>query len=663
MRRARLQRTFLVALLLVGLLPGIMALAMTYWSSTRSLKQSIGSGFQEIARSAALRIATAVDGEIEQAVRLSLGWLPAPSVGSAPQPPAASQLQAMRPALLSDAYLKAWAAQSEDYLAVMVADATGAIVATSEKERASASQHDQPWWRDTMTGGGAAYVGPFRPTVDGLDYAFEIAVPLPSRSGLPPPGVVRLLVRRTLLMKTVLTIRVGETGHGMLVDTDGTPLICPVLPPTHHLIHKALLDQLATETAAWFVAEDDAHGDHQTIVGSAPVRFAHRLTPNSLGGHRWYAFVRQQAEETYAPIYSLLTTVGSLGLILVLGLALAGSLVGARLVAPLNALRREAEDLERQFAPGTVSDAEPASRSADPAPHASSTDEILDLAHAFQTMRTALESSMTTIRTQQAQLVRRERLASVGQLLAALAHDLRNPLGVIRSSAQLVLDARRDPAVKEEVARYIIEEVDRLTSRINDFLRYARQKPPEPTMVPADTPLRSALRQWQALGGHEHIQVEIDCAPDQPPILVDTGQVVEALVNLLINAREAMPNGGRLTLKTGQAPSGAVSLTIQDTGCGIPATQIRRIFEPFFTTKEYGTGLGLTNVQRLIEDNGGTMQVDSQEGVGTTFVIYFPTRFQTENRTPNASALEPPGGRLVPGDQAESNLPHTPSHP
>ncbi len=106
-------------------------------------------------------------------------------------------------------------------------------------------------------------------------------------------------------------------------------------------------------------------------------------------------------------------------------------------------------------------------------------DEIEDLARSFTAMRWTLEDNLRTIKLQQNELVRREKLASVGQLLAALAHDLRNPLGVIRSSAQLVLEKDQDQSVKEEVAQYIIEEVDKLSRRIHDFLRYARQKPPD----------------------------------------------------------------------------------------------------------------------------------------------------------------------------------------
>jgi two-component system sensor histidine kinase HydH len=174
------------------------------------------------------------------------------------------------------------------------------------------------------------------------------------------------------------------------------------------------------------------------------------------------------------------------------------------------------------------------------------------------------------------------------------------------------------------VARYIVDEVDRLTHRINDFLRYARQKPPEPRQVRPEALAQAALWQWKAQGGLEHVAIETRFDPSLPALAVDPDQVKEALVNLLINAREAMPPGGRLALVTRSGENGHVEIEVADTGCGIPQASLHRIFEPFFTTKEYGTGLGLTNVKRLVHDNGGTIEAWSEEGKGSRFILRFP---------------------------------------
>ncbi len=649
-RTGGLQKKFFVALLIVGILPGVAALIATYLYSTDSLKHSIGNGFQEIARSTAIRIAAAVDTEIDRAARLALvpihirhslevanqryagkseGQIRA--LLEAEQTAWSKARTAGAPLPLPDttAYLREWAQEAGYYVGVVIADRHGAVMATSTP-RTPYLNGDRDWWREAFEQR-TAYVSSIRHDPALNDYLFEVSVPILDEGHAKPVGVVGLVIRRDVLMNTILPIRIGETGHGMLLDTEGTPLICPVLPPTAHLIHEALLTQLAQDRPLWLVAEDDAHGGRNSIVGAAPVRFAHQLSTASLDGEQWFAFIRQQPEETYAPIYSLLVTVGLIGFGLVIVLASLGFLVGRRIVSPILALRREADALRRNVA--TLPDSIPTrDGTARPASIDIRTgDEIEDLARTFEAMRSALEESLRTVKTQQEELIRREKLASVGQLLAALAHDLRNPLGVIRSSAQLVLEEQQAESVKQEVARYIIEEVDRLTHRINDFLRYARQKPPEPKPVLLRDLAEAALRQWNAQGSHESIALDTNFADALGPVHVDPDQVKEALVNLLINAREAMPHGGRLMVATRAAEQGQVEIEIADTGCGIAPAHLEHIFEPFSTTKEYGTGLGLTNVKRLIQENGGFLDVQSQEGTGSRFLIRF--------------ASSPPSGR------------------
>lgn len=641
-RTGGLQKKFFVALLIVGILPGVAALIATYLYSTDSLKHSIGNGFQEIARSTAIRIAAAVDTEIDRAARLALvpvhirhslevanqryvgkseGQIQALLEAERTAWAKARAEGAPLPLPNTTAYLREWAQEADYYVGVVIADSQGALVATSTPQTPYLNR-DRDWWREAFEER-KAYVSSIRHDPALNDYLFDVSVPILGERHTMPVGVVGLVIRRDVLMNTILPIRIGETGHGMLLDTEGTPLICPVLPPTAHLIHEALLTRLAQDRPLWLVAKDDAHGGHNSIVGAAPVRFAHQLSASSLGGEQWFAFVRQQPEETYAPIYSLLLTVGMIGFGLVIVLASLGFLVGRRIVSPILALRREADALRRNVA--TLPDSIPAHDG--PARPASidirTGDELEDLARTFEAMRHALEESLRTVKTQQEELIRREKLASVGQLLAALAHDLRNPLGVIRSSAQLVLEEQQAESVKQEVARYIIEEVDRLTHRINDFLRYARQKPPEPKPVLPRDLADAALRQWNAQGSHESIVLETNFADALGPVQVDPDQVKEALVNLLINAREAMPQGGRLSVATRAAEQGQVEIEIADTGCGIAPAHLEHIFEPFFTTKEYGTGLGLTNVKRLIQENGGFLEVQSQEGAGSRFLIRF----------------------------------------
>jgi two-component system, NtrC family, sensor histidine kinase HydH len=233
------------------------------------------------------------------------------------------------------------------------------------------------------------------------------------------------------------------------------------------------------------------------------------------------------------------------------------------------------------------------------------------------------DSVIALVKSTEAELHQKEKLASVGQLFAGLAHDLRNPLGVIRSSAQLVLDEQQPDNVKQEVTRYIIDEVDLLTHRINDFLRYAKQKPPEPKPISPERLVHSALGQWKAQGVYERITDITHFGQALPDLCVDPDQITEVLVNLLINAREAMPTGGRVTVAACREADGRIAVDVSDTGQGISPTNLSCIFEPFFTTKQYGTGLGLSNVKQLIEDNGGSIEVQSEPGKGSRFTLRF----------------------------------------
>ena len=641
MRRLRrtggLQRKFFVALLIVGIVPCMVALWATYRSSTATLKQAIGEGFQEIARSTSIRLATAVDNEIDRAIRLALVPLhvrqpvvlanhqAGTTADKTHHQPSPAHPKSNNPAAVDQdttGYLDEWARESRHYVRVTIADRQGQVVASTDP-RLPPQQAGEVWWREAIQAApGTSYVSNvmFDPQVN--DMVFHVAVPILDDTRRSTIGVVGLVIRRNLLTQMILPIQIGNTGHAMLLDTQGTPLICPVLPPTAHLIPSTLMNRLTLDRPLWLVADDDAHGGRDAIVGAAPVQLTHALTPGSLDGNRWYAFIRQAPEETYAPIYSLLLTVGVIGFGLVIVLSAFGFLVGYRIVTPIVALQREAEGLRLTLA---LPEHGSANRPLPPllSPGYQTGDEIEDLATSFAAMRGVLEENLRTIRSQQHELIRQEKLASVGQLLAALAHDLRNPLGVIRSSAQVVLEGPQEEPIRQEMARYIIDEVDKLSLRLHDFLRYARQKPPDFKAEPAEAVVRAALRQWEAQGGHEHIRVEQQFGNALPSIQVDPEQVKEALMNLLINAREAMPEGGTLTLTTRAGHGNAVEIEVADTGSGIAPEHLSRIFEPFFTTKPYGTGLGLTNVKRLVEDNGGTLIVNSTVGKGTSCTLRF----------------------------------------
>ena len=655
--RRGLQKKFVASLLIVGFTPGIVALFATSYFSTQTLTHSIGDSFQQIASSTARRIEVMIDDEIDGARTIATApQAVRASVDAANHSYRAGDSQTVQAQLLersrrweryrtgTDAampefinrgtlsFLREWALiRPDNYQNILVTDERGALVA-SARPVVGFLHGDELWWSEAYDGGrGRIYISDLYAQAPGV-FLLDIAVPVLDPTGRTAIGVVKLELRRDNLMKAIMEIRVGKLGHGMLLNTEGTPLICPVLPPRAHLINDPLMRQLMQKAPGWVVAEDDAHGGHDSIVGYAPVRFTHTLSDASLGGHEWYAFVRQDPAETYAPVKTLLGRVAMIGFGMVVGLASFGFFVGRVIVKPILLLQEQADAIRRD-----VRDLASAARfdrvfrgPTDRRVTVRTGDELESLALAFNQMAESLEESLQTIHDQQDELVRKEKLASVGQLLAALAHDIKNPLGVIRSSAQLVLDEKQTEEAKREVAQYVIAEVDRLTNRINHFLRFARQKPPETRPVVVKALLDAALREWQALGKGEPITTRLQVSPDTPDLIVDPDQVKEALVNLMMNSREAMPRGGTLTISarptdTGQTPA-MVDIVITDTGIGISPDHLKQIFDPFFTTKEYGTGLGLTNVKRLVEDNGGQLVFHSAEGQGTEVELRFPAR-------------------------------------
>lgn len=651
--RRSLQKKFVFSLLIVGFLPGIVALIATYVFSSHFLQNAIGQSFQQIAASTARRIESIIDAEIDAARHIAaIPFAVRASVDAANQSYGTDAPQALQALLTTRSrrwdeyrtssggglpefinrgtlfYLRDWSVIRPDtYQNMLVTDEHGALVASMMAD-AGFLHGDELWWSEAYDGGrGQTYVSDIYEQAPGV-YVLDVAVPVMNESGTQAIGVVKLVLRRDNLMKAIMEIRVGERGHGMLFNTEGTPLICPVLPPKAHLIHDTLMRQLIQPKPGWVVADDDAHGGHNSIVGYAPIHFSHRISSTSLGGREWYAFVRQDPAETYAPVYRLLRTVGMIGFGMVTVLASLGFYVGRISVKPILMLQEQADSIRRGVR--ELASAGRFERSLGAAGQRLAIrtgDELESLALAFNQMAEALDESLKKIHDQQDELLRKEKLASVGQLLAALAHDIKNPLGVIRSSAQLVLDTQQPDTVKREVAQYVIEEVDRLTNRINHFLRFARQKPPDIRPVATKVLFQAALREWEALGKGEPIKVEVDVAPNTPELLVDADQVKEALVNLMINAREAMPQSGTLKLSAGAADGSAppqAEIRITDTGSGIQAEHLQHIFDPFFTTKEYGTGLGLTNAKGLVEGNGGRLEFRSTPGQGTEVLLRLP---------------------------------------
>ena len=221
------------------------------------------------------------------------------------------------------------------------------------------------------------------------------------------------------------------------------------------------------------------------------------------------------------------------------------------------------------------------------------------------------------------QLIRADRLAAMGELTAGVAHEVRNPLGVIRASVQLLEDAECDSGRIEEAAGVIKQEIDRLDKVIKALLDFGRPSKPTFVMTNAEEVLRDVVLFTNRFAKQADVQIVERYAPALPAVLSDPDQLKQVFLNLVTNAVQAMEeSGGTITLET--ATNGEyVEITVADTGPGIPAHNISKVFDPFFSTRSEGTGLGLTIVHRIVDEHEGHIEVGSGPD-GTTFRVSLP---------------------------------------
>jgi PAS domain S-box-containing protein len=226
-------------------------------------------------------------------------------------------------------------------------------------------------------------------------------------------------------------------------------------------------------------------------------------------------------------------------------------------------------------------------------------------------------------------LYQSEKLAALGTMAAGIAHEMNNPLGIITTRIEVMLldaEQQRLPAQVIDDLQ-VLHRASQRVARIAASLRsFARHTPNDRVPLDLNAVVDESLQLMQKPLAAENIRVVTALDRTLPPILGEATTLHQVLMNLLTNAREAMPGGGQIRLETGPAERpGWIRLLVADTGPGIPAEEISRIFDPFFTTKRTGTGLGLSVTYGIIQEHGGTVDVQSRPGEGTTFILGFPT--------------------------------------
>jgi two-component system NtrC family sensor kinase len=256
------------------------------------------------------------------------------------------------------------------------------------------------------------------------------------------------------------------------------------------------------------------------------------------------------------------------------------------------------------------------------------TGELAVLARSFNTM-------VETLRTTEQQLLQSEKLASVGQLAAGVAHEINNPLGTILLFSDIMRKELPADDPRRDDVTMIIDEATRCKTIVADLLNFARQNEVLAQTTDVNALLREMIEEIAVQPVFEQVKIATQLEPSLPNIQADPAQLREVFVNLMTNAAEAMEGGGSLTITTANAEDEMIKIAFQDTGCGIPEQNLSKIFTPFFTTKAIGkgTGLGLAIVYGIIKMHRGQIYVESEVGVGTTFTITLPVKLPIQAAT------------------------------
>jgi len=255
-----------------------------------------------------------------------------------------------------------------------------------------------------------------------------------------------------------------------------------------------------------------------------------------------------------------------------------------------------------------------------------------DLHHLMENLEHQVQERTEALRAAQDQLVRTEKLSSLGKLSASIAHEINNPLAGILTFAKLIHRTLDQGAPDDQVRRTMMKnltlverETERCSAIVRNLLDFARERPMTLKEVSVNAVADEAI---QLLGNQIAIQgVKLEKRLGEVPMVIgDFGQLRQAFVNVIMNACEAMGRGGHLAVQTGVLDGNRVEVAFQDTGPGITPENLRKIFDPFFTTKEKGTGLGLSVVYGIVERHGGKIDIDSQVGKGTRVAIRLPAK-------------------------------------
>ena len=408
-------------------------------------------------------------------------------------------------------------------------------------------------------------------------------------------------------MRALLYHKLGSSDSATLINPFGlAPPISPVLPLIDKLQHQPV------ETSALVHWSSNPEGD-ETVHAIPLVGTDHQLL-----GALLVTDSRQPYVDLRRHIRAAALLTGSVGILLAV---LISGWAATRVTRPVAQLG----DAARRVAQGDWTSTVPVN----------SSDELGDLAEAFNRMTQELLQ-------QQERLLQAERVAAWRELARRLAHELKNPLFPLQLTVENLIRARQQKPEEfdemfQEASSTLLAEIANLKTIISRFSDFSRMPQPQLKTIQLNDVVRQATRLFQGEKSENEPSVDfkLELAEPMSPLIADPELLHRAISNLILNAKDAMPQGGTLTLRTREDATRSY-IDVSDTGVGLTPEECDRIFTPYYTSKSHGTGLGLAIVQSIISDHRGRITVRSEAGHGTTFVIELPRSIEEQANPPIA---------------------------
>ncbi len=487
-----------------------------------------------------------------------------------------------------------------------------------------ASYNNEVWFQRAL--GGEPHMSEAELGGDGKESVFRIATPVRDSSGQPKGGLCATVSTQAILER-VLRVQLGESGECYLVDKAGTFL-------AHKEPRRILNESIAQSDSFTHIFggadEQPIYEDYRGILVLGASR--------SLEGIDWYVVVEQDRDEAFFESDQLQRRIFIVVGLTVLGAVCLSALLAWYVASPIRSISEAARTVARGDFDHALCFAQTTRRDEIGALYVAfghMADQLKDRQALLETRVGLTEAELQKVAAELKETVeaaaRSERLAALGRLASGVAHEIRTPLTSLKLFLQSVQENIAFSPDDREDYQIAMRQVARIEKTINRFLDFARPQEPVISEFNFAQLAEEVLEVIRPRASHQEIEIAENITSETTCVRGDAHQLSEVLVNLLVNALDVMPDGGRLTVSvaTEAAESNStvpfwVLVKVSDTGPGIPQQDLDRLFEPFFTTKATGSGLGLAILKGTVESHGGSACVDTKLHVGTTFSIRLP---------------------------------------